>query len=388
MSIPLDTHHRDLVDTEVKDSLDQKVTIKPLSEILDKSRLPTSFDARVQWPGEVMDAMAQLTCGSCWAFAITGMIADRIRIRSDGFLDTKIEVIDDLAGHTVQNLPSLSPYYLAACDRCDLSDPKVRSFLIEKDECDQGCEGGILQNALLFIHRHGVVGMDCLREQEYLCDTSHNCPIFFIGTPEKISIYDREELYQAPKLLHYDVPESGNRLTTNINSIKSELMTSGPVVSGIIVYQSMVDSFKNQPGTIYEGPNPGEEPLGGHAVVIIGWVKYKNGEAWIIRNSWGHSWNINGHFRIKVGVPEIATETDVWAADPVIPPSHHNQDKFAFYDPRYKPTTVNVVELPIDTSAAVLEKYLHDTYDLKRGFEETYNLKKYPKTASMFREYF
>jgi hypothetical protein len=223
----------------------------------------------------------------------------------------------------------------------------TKKFKVATDECNQKCQGGILQNALLYVHRHGLVAVGCTEVQKYECNDDHHCPLFFIGPPIAISQYDSQETNSAREHLHYFTQAGEGRLQTNINSIKSEIMQNGPVMAGIQVYQSMLDQFETSPGTVYEGKKEGEEMLvghtkraadvdqGGHAIVVIGWDTYKKndgstGEAWIIRNSWGSTWNKNGYFLIEIGAPGVELETDVWAANPILPPGVGGQSAMAF----------------------------------------------------------
>jgi len=41
------------------------------------------------------------------------------------------------------------------------------------------------------------------------------------------------------------------------------------------------------------------EPLGGHAVKMIGYGRENGIDYWICANSWGPNWGDNGYFKIK-----------------------------------------------------------------------------------------
>ena len=63
---------------------------------------------------------------------------------------------------------------------------------------------------------------------------------------------------------------------------------------------------------------------GGHAIKVIGWGNESGLDYWLCVNSWGPSWGLEGHFKIKVGdcgiddaayacTPELAADTPVEA---------------------------------------------------------------------------
>lgn len=74
----------------------------------------------------------------------------------------------------------------------------------------------------------------------------------------------------------------GYAAITTIDGLKTSLVANGPALLGIPIYNygaHMWKQFNN------------ESLKGGHAVAVVGW----NNEGFIIRNSWGSSWNGNGH---------------------------------------------------------------------------------------------
>ena len=71
----------------------------------------------------------------------------------------------------------------------------------------------------------------------------------------------------------------------SIPVLKTAIVMNGPCVGGLPVYNSLVTKFWN-PGTDFEG---------NHAIAIIGYDK----DGFIIRNSWGKSYSVDGYAHIS-----------------------------------------------------------------------------------------
>ncbi|MCX7999978.1 MAG: hypothetical protein N3A69_13675, partial [Leptospiraceae bacterium] len=74
----------------------------------------------------------------------------------------------------------------------------------------------------------------------------------------------------------------------NIEEIKSFLTNREPVLVGIIVYSNLQELKANEVYSSHSG-----KPLGGHAVVLVGYDDEKN--AFLFLNSWGESWADGGY---------------------------------------------------------------------------------------------
>lgn len=84
------------------------------------------------------------------------------------------------------------------------------------------------------------------------------------------------------------------------------LASGFPFAFGFDVYASFEDLTSD--GPVYN-PAPGEDYLGGHAVVCVGFVPAK--DLWIVRNSWGEDWGDAGHFYVpRAWMPRNAS--DLW----------------------------------------------------------------------------
>jgi C1A family cysteine protease len=82
------------------------------------------------------------------------------------------------------------------------------------------------------------------------------------------------------------------RLVQNLNQMKGCLASGYPIVFGFTVYESFESSQVSQTGVV-PMPAHGEQVLGGHCVVAVGYDDAQ--QRFIVRNSWGTAWGMNGY---------------------------------------------------------------------------------------------
>ena len=92
--------------------------------------------------------------------------------------------------------------------------------------------------------------------------------------------------------LNYKAIEVYN-VKRNIIDMKNSLSLGIPFVIGILIYSSFESDKAIKKGIVHM-PNPNEQLLGGHAVLVCGYNDSK--KQWIVRNSWGTSWGDKGYF--------------------------------------------------------------------------------------------
>jgi C1A family cysteine protease len=82
------------------------------------------------------------------------------------------------------------------------------------------------------------------------------------------------------------------RVPQVLNQMKGCLASGYPFVFGFTVYDSFESAQVAQTGTV-PMPGPGEQVLGGHAVVAMGYDDAQ--QRFIVRNSWGAGWAVQGY---------------------------------------------------------------------------------------------
>ncbi|XP_075235755.1 cathepsin B-like cysteine proteinase 4 [Lycorma delicatula] len=272
-----------LLGTKIPENLD---ILPRRADIEIEENIPTSFDARTQWPHctSIGSIKNQGHCGSCWAVAAASAASDRVCI-SSGF-----KVVVNISA---ENL-------LACCSDC--TDPGER-----------GCDGGYPEKAWNYFKKIGIVtGGDY--------DSAEGCQPYEIA-PSDEEVSENEENYYTPpcqkKCTNKKYPVSFRKdkhygrtsylLKQSETTIQSDILKYGPVEAAFTVYYD----FYYYTSGIYKQTSTFK--VGGHAVRVIGWGVENGVKYWTVANSWGKSWGENGTFRIRRGTNECGFEEYVTA---------------------------------------------------------------------------
>jgi C1A family cysteine protease len=86
---------------------------------------------------------------------------------------------------------------------------------------------------------------------------------------------------------------SYQRIVNDLNQLKGCLADGYPFIFGFSVYESFESEEVAKSGQL-SMPSQGERQVGGHAVMAVGYNENQN--QFIIRNSWGDQWGIQGYF--------------------------------------------------------------------------------------------
>jgi len=104
-------------------------------------------------------------------------------------------------------------------------------------------------------------------------------------------------------------------LNIDLTDVKQALAQGYPIVAGIMVFESFESDYVAQTGNV-PMPNSSEQPLGGHAVMIVGYDD--SAQHLIMRNSWGAEWGMAGYFMLPYGYLNNGLMTDLWVVTAIV----------------------------------------------------------------------
>lgn len=241
--------------------------------------LPTTFDARTQWPectliGFIRD---QAQCGSCWAVSSSAAMGDRTCISTSG---------------------AQVPY---------LSDEDVMTCCGRQCAPDgNGCDGGYPLAAWEWWSKTGVV-----TGGPY--DSNQGCEPYMIN-PESSSSAKApacsktcEKSYNGQYASDKHKGSTYYAVGNGVTGMQQELFSNGPIVSAFTVYED----FYNYVSGVYQ--HKYGAAVGGHAVKIVGWGTENDTPYWLVANSWNASWGLQGFFKIIRGTDDCGFESSISA---------------------------------------------------------------------------
>lgn len=217
--------------------------------------LPESFDWREH--NVVTEVKNQGSCGSCWAFSVTGNVEGQYAIK-------------------YKKLISLSEQELVDCDKLD-----------------EGCNGGLQENAYRALEQIGGLEL----EKDYPYDgEDETC--HFKKNMAKVKI------------------SSAVNITSNETQMAQWLVKNGPMAIAINAnaMQFYMGGVSHPYNFLCNKKNLD------HGVLIVGYGIHryplfkKDMPFWIVKNSWGTNWGEQGYYRVYRGDGTCGLNTDVSSA--------------------------------------------------------------------------
>ncbi len=137
-----------------------------------------------------------------------------------------------------------------------------------------------------------------------------------LGAPdEKLWPYVIKKFADKPPAKAYraalaDLVESYERVTHSMPAIKAALAQGFPIAFGFSVYESFESKAVAKSGVV-NLPARGEEMVGGHAVLAVGYDDKT--ERVLVRNSWGAGWGLKGYFTMPYSyIASAKLASDFW----------------------------------------------------------------------------
>ena len=213
-----------------------------------------SFAEGFDWTtkGAVTAVKNQGQCGSCWSFGTTG----------------DIEGTWFLKGNPLQ---ALSEQQLVSCDKTD-----------------DGCGGGLQENAFKWIMKNGGIASEADYPYKSGFGIRHLC------------VEGHKSVANITKW--FQVSDKASQES----DISNQLAQVGPITIGIDAtpmqdYRGGIDSPKNCGSSARDLD---------HAVLIVGFGTENGVDYWKIKNSWAASWGEEGYYRIVRGENKCGVAMD------------------------------------------------------------------------------
>ncbi len=266
--------------------------------------LPKNFNWRDS--GLLLEVRNQGKCGSCWAFASTSMLGDRINIglhkltgKSTWKFNLSVQhlvscITEDAALRGCKGAQTVEEAAKALSEEYTyyaLDDPKRLHPKRAKGGSFKGC-------TFPYMDSNGKP-IPCL--ENYRCsESTFKCK----KLNEMVEGLKKQRKYYFDKdsvhmLADFTLDKKGrphmtkDQIEKTVLTMKASIYHFGPIITGVLVFHD----FELHRCGVYK-PNAKSGIAGGHAIEIVGWgTDVHSGEDyWICKNSWGTPWGEEGYW--------------------------------------------------------------------------------------------
>jgi len=220
--------------------------------------------------------------------------------------DTQLQALSQIDQGELGSCTANAIAYAYAFDEIKQKNSEIflpsRLFIYYNERLIEGTvdsdSGAELRDGMKVINQYGV------------CDEH-----LWIYDPTKFAVKPPDNIYREAKkakaIKYYRIDLSSDQAPEDrVNHLKRALINGFPFVFGIMVYESFESDQVAFTG-IVPMPQSGEQLLGGHAVCAVGFDDTQDNGYFIVKNSWGPNWGINGYFYLPYGYvadPNLASE--------------------------------------------------------------------------------
>ncbi len=151
-----------------------------------------------------------------------------------------------------------------------------------------GCQGSYIIRAMEFMTKQGSVPYEQFPYTDQDCSRS----------PSQDQVREAAQY----RMRGFNRLSKGDRTDViDLRAIKENLAQGAPVVIGMMVGPSFMQDMLGKDVWIPQEGDRGMMGFGGHAMCVVGYDDKKYGGSFLIMNSWGKEWGVNGFAWVRYG---------------------------------------------------------------------------------------